>query len=89
MATIQVERDSQNKTYSFHYQFSNKKLFLFGPFDEALYEILEIHGDNHALFLYFKENFYLLNDANAEITELTPIRDRPLIQKLKEFRNRK
>jgi hypothetical protein len=89
MATIQVERDSQNKTFNFHYQFSNKKLFLFGPFDEALYEILEIHGDNHALFLYFKDSFYLLNEANTEITELTPIRDRPLVQKLKEFRSRK
>jgi hypothetical protein len=89
MSTIQVERDSQNKLYNFHYQFWDKKLFLFGPFDESLYEILEIHGDNHALFLFFKDNFYLLNDSSSEITELTPIRDRPLIQKLKEFRSSK
>lgn len=89
MSTIQVERDAQNKLYSFHYQFWDKKLYLFGPFDEALYEILEIHGDNHALFLYFKDNFYHLNDSSAEIMELTPIRDRPLIQKLKEFRSGK
>ena len=89
MSTIQVERDAQNKLYNFHYQFWDKKLYLFGPFDEALYEILEIHGDNHALFLYFKDNFYHLNDSSTEISELTPIQDRPLIQKLKEFRNAK
>lgn len=89
MSTIQVERDAQNKLYGFHYQFWDKKLYLFGPFDEALYEILEIHGDNHALFLYFRDTFYHLNDSSNEITELTPIKDRPLIQKLKEFRNGK
>lgn len=89
MSTIQVERDATNKLYNFHYQFWDKKLFLFGPFDESLYEILEIHGDNHALFLYFKDNFYLLNDSSTEINELSPIRDRPLIQKLKEFRSAK
>ena len=89
MSTIQVERDASNKLYNFHYQFWDKKLFLFGPFDESLYEILEIHGDNHALFLYFKDNFYLLNDSSTEINELSPIRDRPLIQKLKEFRGAK
>ena len=89
VSTIQVERDTKNKQYSFHYQFSEGKLFLYGPFDETLYEILEVHGDNHALFLFFKENFFHLNEAKTEVTELSPIRDRSLIQKLKEFRNGK
>lgn len=88
VATIQVERPANTK-YTFHYQFVDKKLFLYGPFDGVLYEILEVHGDNHALFLYFKDNFYHLDENKAEVTDLTPIRDRALIQKLKEFRNPK
>ena len=89
MSTIQVERDAQNKLYSFHYQFWEGKLFLFGPFDEALYEILEVHGNNPALFLYFKDNFYHLDKGKQDITELSPIKDRVLTQKLKEFRSQK
>ena len=89
VSTIKVERDSKSKQYSFHYQFWEGKLFLFGPFDESLYEILEVHGDNHALFLFFKDNFYHLDDSKDDITALAPIRDRSLIQKLKEFRSGK
>lgn len=88
VATIQVERPANTK-YTFHYQFTDKKLFLYGPFEGVLYEILEVHGDNHALFLYFKDNFYHLDDRKIEATDLAPIRDRALIQKLKEFRNPK
>ena len=88
MATIEVQSKTSS-TYSFHYQFADKKLYLYGSFDGFLYEIIEVHGDNHALFLYFKENFFLLDETKKEITELSPIRDRSLIQKLKEFRNQK
>jgi hypothetical protein len=88
MATIEVQSKT-SPTYSFHYQFSDKKLFLYGPFDGYLYEIIEVHGDNHALFLYFKDNFYHLDESRLEVTELTPIRDRALTQKLKEFRTKK
>jgi hypothetical protein len=89
VSTIKVERDSQNKLYTFHYQFLEGKLFLYGPFDETLYEILEVHGNNHALFLFFKGNFYHLDESKAEATALNPIRERSLIQKLKEFRGTK
>lgn len=88
VATIQVERPANSK-FTFHYQFIDKKLFLYGPFEGVLYEILEVHGDNHALFLYFKDNFYHLDESKVEATDLTPIRDRALIQKLKEFRSQK
>lgn len=88
MATIEVQ-SKINPSYSFHYQFVDKKLFLYGPFDGFLYEIMEVHGDHHALFLYFKDNFYHLDESKQEATELAPIRDRALIQKLKEFRSKK
>jgi hypothetical protein len=89
VSTIKVERDSQSKQYSFHYQFWEGKLFLFGPFDEALYEILELHGENHSLFLFFKDSFYLLDQSKEDVMALTPIQDRTLIRKLKEFRSGK
>jgi len=90
VATIQVSRRPISKEYPFHYQFSDGKLFLYGAvFEESLYEILEVHGDNHALFMFFKDNFYFLDDRKQDITELTPLHDRPIIQKLKEFRSGK
>lgn len=86
VSTIQVERDSKNKEYSFHYQFWEGKLFLFGPFDESLYEILEVHGDNRSMFLFFKDSFYFLDETKDDITPLSLIGDRALIRKLKVFR---
>ena len=89
LSSIQVEKDAKNKQYSFHYQFWEGKLFLFGSFDEALYEILEVHGDHHAMFLFFKDSFYLLDQSKEDIMALTPVQDRSLIKKLKEFRKSK
>ena len=85
---IQVDTDSSNKKYNFHYQFNNGKLQLFGPFDKSLYEILEINGDSHAVFLFFKENYYLLDEKQTQITKLPLIKDNTLIKKLKEYRGR-
>lgn len=85
---IQVETDSSRKKYNFHYQFSNDKLQLFGPFDKSLYEILEIHGESHAVFLFYRENYYLLDERQSEITKLALIKDSVLIKKLKEYRGK-
>lgn len=83
---IQVDTDSSSKKYNFHYQFNNGKLQLFGPFDKSLYEILEINGDSHAVFLFFKENYYLLDEKQTQITKLPLIKDGALIKMLKEYR---
>lgn len=83
---IQVETDSSSKKYSFHYQFNNGKLQLFGSFDKSLYEILEINGDSHAVFLFYKENYYLLDEKQTQITKLHLVRDGALIKMLKEYR---
>ena len=85
---IQVETDSSSKKYNFHYQFNNGKLQLFGPFDKSLYEILEINGDNHAVFLFYRENYYLLDEQQNQITKLQLIKDSALLKKLKEYRGR-
>jgi len=88
LSHIQVETDSSSKKYNFHYQFSNGKLQLFGPFDNSLYEILEINGDSHAVFLFYRENYYLLDEKQSEITKLSLIKDSELIKKLKEYRGK-
>ena len=86
LSHIQVETDSSSKKYNFHYQFNNGKLQLFGPFDKSLYEILEINGDSHNVFLFYRENYYLLDEQQDEITKLPLIKDAALIKKLKEYR---
>jgi hypothetical protein len=85
---IQVEIDSSSKKYNFHYQFNEGKLQLFGPFDKSLYEILEINGDSHAVFLFYRENYYLLDEKQDQVTKLPLIKDSSLIKKLKEYRGR-
>ncbi len=85
---IQVEINTSTKKYNFHYQFNNGKLLLFGPFDKSLYEILEINGDSHSIFLFYKENFYLLDENQTQITKLPLIKDGGVIKMLKEYRGR-
>ncbi len=72
---IAVETITTNSEYTFHYQFNQGKLILYGAFDKGLYEILEVNGDRHSVFLYYKENYYLLNERQTLITPLTSIRD--------------
>ncbi len=88
VSKMEVEVDSSNKKYSFHYQFANTKMILFGSFDKSLFEILQINGNVNSTFLFYKENFYLLDDTKTEITPLEIIRDKALIVKLKEYRKK-
>jgi hypothetical protein len=86
--SIIVEIDSQNKKYNFHYQFRDGKLLLYGPFEQNLYEILEFFSDDkQTMFLFYKDNYYLLNQHNSKLRPLTAIEDQALIKKLKEYRN--
>lgn len=87
-SNIQVEMDSSNKKYDFHYQFAGSKLRLYGSFDRSLYEVLEINGDNHAVFLFYKDVYYVLDENQAKITKLEPIKDASLVSKLREYRKR-
>lgn len=88
VSKLDVVTQPADKKYSFHYQFTQGKLHLFGPFDKNLYEILEINGDSHAVFLFYKENYYLLDEDQLAIMPLTPIRDGKLLQMLREYRKR-
>jgi len=85
---IGVDINSSSSKYSFHYQFTQSKLVLYGIFDAGLYEIIEVNGDTHSIFLYYKDNYYLLNEKQSAITPLTVIKDAELVKKLKEYRGR-
>ncbi len=88
VSKLEVVTLPPDKKYTFHYQFMEGKLRLYGPFDKNLYEILEINGDSHAVFLFYKENYYLLDESQNSITPLAPIRDGQLLKKLREYRSR-
>lgn len=88
-SSIEVNTDDSNSVYSFHYQFKDDKLVLYGPFDSSLYEILEINGSTHTVFLYYKKSYYRLDELEKEITPLIMIRDFELLGKLETFRNKK
>ncbi len=85
---IAVEINSASIKYSFHYQFNQGKLILYGIFDSGLYEVLEVNGDTHSVFLYYKDNYYLLNEKQSAINPLVTIKDLELVKKLKEYRGR-
>ena len=86
--TLTVKTDANNKKYNFHYQFKNGELYLFGPFDKKLIEIMEFFSDNkHTVFLFHDNKYYLLNEANEKVKPLTAITDQTLIKKLKEHRS--
>ncbi|MCB0496540.1 MAG: hypothetical protein KDC79_10430 [Cyclobacteriaceae bacterium] len=75
------------KKYDFHYQFDAGKLVLYGDFDDSLFEVLELNDqDESKLYLYYKSNYYFLNDKSGEIAELKPVKDAALTQKLETLR---
>jgi hypothetical protein len=86
-SSIEVETNTSDRKYNFHYMFKNEKLLLFGMFEKNLYEILEfISGDKRTVVLYYKSSYYLLDVTNAEPTELSPIKNKELLRKLKQYR---
>ncbi|WP_276374034.1 hypothetical protein [Chryseolinea sp. H1M3-3] len=86
-SSIVVEVDNSNKKFNFHYQFKNGKLYLFGTFEKNLYEIMEFFsGNKRTVFLFYKDNYYLLSEENDTIKPLAPINDPTLLQKLKDYR---
>lgn len=89
-STLQVETDRDNSRYKFHYQFRDGKLFLFGPFEQNLYEIMEFFADEkRTVFLFYKDKYYRLDEADSKIRSLEPITDAALLKKLNEYRSSK
>ncbi len=76
-----------DKKYTFHYQFKDEKLYLYGAFEKNLYEIMEFFSDNkRTMFLFYKDNYYLLDEEDERVRALAAIKDTTLLQKLKDYR---
>lgn len=88
-SSTEVETDTMNKKYSFHYVFKNSKLILYGTFEKNLYEILEFIGDEkRTVVLFYKSNYYLLDIEKTQPTKLTPIHDKKLLKMLQAHRSK-
>jgi hypothetical protein len=86
-SSIVVETNSNHKKYNFHYQVKAGKLYLYGPFESNLYEIMEFFsGNKRTMFLYYKDSYYLLSEENETIKPLAAINDPALVKKLKDYR---
>lgn len=88
-SSMEVETDTMNKKYNFHYVFNNSKLILYGAFEKNLYEILEFIGDEkRTVVLFYKSNYYLLDIEKTLPTKLTPIHDKKLLNMLQSHRGK-
>lgn len=86
-SSIEVETEGESRKYNFHYMFKDNKLVLFGSFENNLYEILEfIAGEQRTVFLYYNNGYYLLDLDKTTPTELVPIKDKALLNKLRQYR---
>lgn len=82
---IKVVTDSK---YDNHYQRVDNTVVLYGKFDKSLYEIIEIHGDEHLVFLFHNNTYYQLEEDTNAIQKLNAIQDQKLIAKLRERRKK-
>ncbi|GAB1445749.1 MAG: hypothetical protein KF860_02610 [Cyclobacteriaceae bacterium] len=87
-SAIEVDLNTNDKDYSFHYQFKDSKLVLYGPFDSSLYEIIELNGDIRSIFLYYNNSYYKLDENEHDIVPLIMIRDQALLIKLEKYRKK-
>lgn len=83
---LDVEINNSKRKYSFHYQFDEGKLYLYGDFNKELYEIIEINaGNSKSYYLSYEGNFYHLSKKQTRITPLKVVKETSLINKLKEI----
>jgi hypothetical protein len=79
----------ENNSYSFHYQFRDGKLFLYGPFREKTYEVMEWSaGEKRVFLLYYNKKYYPLTNVDGEVEALTPVTDAGLLERLNQPRSR-
>lgn len=85
-APLEVEKKEDRK-HHFHYQYYNSKLYLYGDFKNIPYELLELNNSaGKMLYMYYKDNFYYIQDSQMEIVPLKRITDPELTTELNELR---
>lgn len=94
MATSAVRLNSNtdveikmSKKYNFHYQIKDGTLILYGQFNDAPFEVIEMKTNNGIKsYLFYKENFYGLNTDSEDIKPLLTINNEALIKELNKRR---
>jgi hypothetical protein len=80
---ITIDKSSENK---FHYKFFNNKLFLYGSFDSNKYEILELNTyEGKQVYLYYDNSYFKLNSNQSEVSPLSKISDKKVVEQLNKF----
>lgn len=78
-----------DEQYDFHYRFVEDRLFLYGEFNEGVYEIIEIRERGiKSIFLFYNIKFYALDQSRKIITSLQEIKDDELRFKLEQIKDR-
>jgi hypothetical protein len=89
-SSIAIENVADSKKYTFHYQFKQGNLVLYGPAfsSKDTYEILEffVGKKQTTVILYHQNDYYLLNREVTDVVELTPIKDTALVNMLNDKR---
>jgi len=76
-----------SKKYNFHYQVTDGQLTLFGEFEDAPFEVLEMKTNKGIQsYLFYKDNFYGLNSNSEDIEPLQVIENVELIKELQKRR---
>ncbi len=88
--SITVEIEANHRRYHFHYEFKDDKLYLYGPFEGQLYEILEFFSQENkrTVFLWYNDKYYLLDSNDQKPQPLKEVNDPVLIKKLKEYQKK-
>lgn len=80
--------DNTNRKYRFHYLLEGDDLTLYGDFEDNLYTIMEFKSDDKqtVIFMFYKNNYYLLNQNPGTVNRLVPVNDPVLLKRLREQR---
>jgi hypothetical protein len=76
-----------SKKYTFHYQVKEGQLTLYGDFEDAPFEVIEMKTNKGIKsYLYYKNHFYGLNKVSEDILPLERIENKAIIEELEKRR---
>ncbi|HYG39110.1 MAG TPA: hypothetical protein VD908_10835 [Cytophagales bacterium] len=71
------------------YKYLNKKLYLYGDFNDSPYELIELNSEmGKKLFLFHNNYYYQLNEDQVTIAPLNPMSDSLVIQELDSLKRK-
>lgn len=86
-ASLAIETHQDHPDYNFHYQFTDGKLVLFGPFDNGRYQTIDLSVDGERVkFLHYNGTYYRLEATDAAIQPLKRVTDPDVLERLDESR---